>query len=103
MKRENWWILGLVGAIAITPLFVVRSVRGNMDTFGGVDDKSADLIGELRPGYVPWATPMWKPPSTEIESTLFGLQAALGAAVLGYCLGYLRGRRAERNSHAALD
>jgi cobalt/nickel transport protein len=30
---------------------------------------------------------LWKPPSDEVESLLFSLQAALGAGFLGYVIG----------------
>ncbi len=35
--------------------------------------------------------PLWEPPSPEIESLLFAVQAALGAGVLGYYFGRRRG------------
>lgn len=37
--------------------------------------------------------PLYEPPSGEIESALFALQAALGAGVLAYYFGLRRGRR----------
>ena len=46
---------------------------------------------------------MWTPPSKEIESLLFSLQAALGAGLLGYYVGLRRGRgegRKERRGEA---
>jgi cobalt/nickel transport protein len=43
-------------------------------------------------GYQPWFEPLWTPPSKEIESLLFSLQAALGAGLLGYYFGLRRGR-----------
>ena len=36
---------------------------------------------------------MFSPGSSEVESGLFALQAALGGGVLGYALGRLRSRR----------
>ena len=40
---------------------------------------------------MPWAHSIWTPPSGEIESLLFALQAAFGAIIIGYFLGYYRG------------
>lgn len=33
-----------------------------------------------------------EPPSGEIESLLFALQAAIGALIIGYAFGYWRGQ-----------
>jgi cobalt/nickel transport protein len=62
-------------------------------SFAGSDGQAAKLIAESHADYTPWRGPLWKPPSSEIESLLFGLQAALGAGLLGYCLGFYRARR----------
>jgi cobalt/nickel transport protein len=55
------------------------------------------LVQKLRPGYEPWTTPVWEPPSSEIASLLFALQAALGAGFLGYYFGV---RHAEAKAKA---
>ena len=36
-----------------------------------------------------------EPPSGEIESLLFALQAAIGAIIIGYAFGYWRGQSKE--------
>ena len=36
-----------------------------------------------------------EPPSGEIESLLFALQAAIGAVIIGYFFGYWRGKGKE--------
>ncbi len=61
--------------------------------FAGADSQAEQAITELNGNYQPWFSPIWEPPSGEIESLLFALQAAVGAGVLGYGLGYLRGRK----------
>ncbi|CEO90262.1 hypothetical protein SSCH_790007 [Syntrophaceticus schinkii] len=36
---------------------------------------------------------IWEPPSGEIESLLFALQAAIGAGFIGYYFGFVKGRK----------
>ena len=60
----------------------------------GVDQtiRPENVINDLTGGtYQPWAQSIWEPPSGEIESLLFALQAAFGAIIIGYFLGYYRG------------
>jgi cobalt/nickel transport protein len=67
--------------------------------YGGADDKPADVIGQITGGtYKPVAKPIWEPPSAEIESLLFALQAAIGAGVIGYFLGYYRAKKTMKTS-----
>lgn len=66
---------------------------------GGTDEQAVNAISKIDPSYKPWFKPLWEPPSGEVESLIFGLQAAAGAGVLCYALGYWRGRR-ERNDRA---
>lgn len=61
------------------------------EAWGGADGAAADLIESS--GYEPWIEPFWEPPSGEIESLLFALQAAIGAIVIGYIFGYWKGSR----------
>ena len=61
------------------------------EAWGGADGEAADLIEAS--GYEPWIEPFWEPPSGEIESLLFALQAAIGAIVIGYIFGYWQGSR----------
>ena len=77
------WMLVAVAAIIAAPL-VIPGLGGE---FKGADDLGTDAIVEARPGYKPWFEPLWKPPSDEIESLLFALQAGLGAGFLGYVIG----------------
>ena len=64
-------------------------------------DISVELILQAGPaieetGYQPWFNSIWEPPSGEIESLLFALQAAIGAIIIGYVLGYYNGQAKER-------
>jgi cobalt/nickel transport protein len=61
--------------------------------FGGADSAAGALIAELRPGYQPWFSSIWEPPSGEIASLLFALQAAIGAGFVCFFFGYYMGKR----------
>lgn len=93
MKRQNLLLLSAVVALGITPFVLHRHHVADTATFEGSDGQAGALIGHLRPDYAPWAESVWTPPSKEIESLLFGLQAAAGAGVIGYVLGFYRGKR----------
>ena len=59
--------------------------------WSGSDDQAGDVISDLTGGtYIPWFQSIYQPPSGEIESLLFALQAALGSLIIGYFLGYYR-------------
>ena len=82
-------LLLLCVLIAVIPLTMSKN-KGS--EFGGADGKAEELITEINPGYEPWAESLIEPPGGETESLLFALQAALGAGVVCYVLGYFRGR-----------
>ena len=65
--------------------------------FTGTDDQATEVVRQLAPGYQPWAQPLLEPPSGEIESLLFALQAAMGAGIIGYYFGSMR-ERARRET-----
>lgn len=88
MWGKNILLIVLVIAIAVIPLFIAKGAE-----FGGADGKAEEAITEIKADYVPWFAPVWEPPSGEIESLLFALQAALGAGFIGYYIGYARGRK----------
>lgn len=84
----NLFLLALVVLIAVFPLLTIKNAE-----FGGADANAETAIQEIAPDYQPWFAPFWEPPSGEIESLLFALQAALGAGIIGYCIGYLKGKK----------
>ena len=45
---------------------------------------------------MPWFHSIWTPPSPEIESLIFTIQAAIGAIIIGYVFGYYNGQAKER-------
>ncbi len=85
---KNLFLLVIVAALIFAPLFVLRDAR-----FGGADDQVGEVVAEMQSGYEPWFKPVWEPPSGEIETFLFALQAAAGSGIVCYYLGYLRGRK----------
>ncbi|WP_303981249.1 energy-coupling factor ABC transporter substrate-binding protein [Dongia mobilis] len=87
MFKRNLLLLAAVIALAIGPLMY----HGTNAEFGGSDGQAEEMITQIQPDYQPWAAPLWEPPSGEIESLLFALQAALGAGLLGYYFGRRRG------------
>ncbi len=92
-KHRSWWLIAATIALVGAPL----AVPGLGGAFKGSDDMGTEAIIAAHPGYQPWFQPIWKPPSAEVESLLFCVQAALGAGFLGYVIGR---RHAGRNDVA---
>jgi len=72
---------------------IQATAKPGQETWQGSDDMGSDAI--LSTGYTPWISPIWTPPSSEVESLLFSIQSGLGALVIGYFFGYYRGRREQ--------
>jgi cobalt/nickel transport protein len=87
MKKLEWWLLGGAIALILAALVAASAPRDGSEKFSAADGQAEKAIGELAPAYKPWAKPVWQPPSGEVESLLFALQAALGAGFIGYFLG----------------
>jgi cobalt/nickel transport protein len=83
MNKNVVMILAVV-ALAILPLIIHH---GGDAEFSGADGQAEVLITDMHPDYTPWASAIWEPPSGEIESLLFALQAALGAGLVGFYFG----------------
>ncbi|WP_406656347.1 energy-coupling factor ABC transporter substrate-binding protein [Methanolobus sp. ZRKC2] len=89
----------IVGIIVI--LFAVQFLYGvaaNPESeFGGADGSAGDIIAGINPDYEPWFGGIgFEPPGGETESLLFALQAAFGAVIIGYVIGFYKGK-GERN------
>ncbi|MFE3200956.1 energy-coupling factor ABC transporter substrate-binding protein [Embleya sp. NPDC055664] len=95
MKRSTKINLLIVLAVVLlAALPVVFGMGDDKDEpFTGSDTRAETAITENDPDYKPWFSPLYEPPSGEIESGLFALQAALGAGVVGYMFGVKRTRR----------
>jgi cobalt/nickel transport protein len=90
--KINLLLLLVVAALAVLPLALGLGDHKEAP-FTGSDGEAESAITEIEPDYKPWFSPLYEPPSGEIESALFSLQAALGAGVLAYYFGLRRGRR----------
>lgn len=88
----NLILIVLVGVIAIAPLILMKGAE-----FVGTDDRAEVAISELDADYKPWFSSPFEPLSAERESLLFGLQAAMGAGVLGFGLIYLKRRNRSKD------
>ncbi|BBL60987.1 MAG: energy-coupling factor ABC transporter substrate-binding protein [Methanobrevibacter arboriphilus] len=88
-RNRDIILLILVAIIAIAPMVMYSGLGEDQGYFGGADGAAGEAIEEL--GYEPWFSSFWEPPSGEIESLLFALQAAIGAIIIGYFIGYWRG------------
>lgn len=97
VEKKPIILLCLVAIIAIAPMIIYNGMGEEEGYFGGADGAAGDAIEET--GYQPWFTPLWEPPSGEIESLLFATQAAIGAIIIGYILGYYNGQAKERKRH----
>ena len=91
-KLELITVVAILGFIVV---FLSVSSGGNYE-FSGSDDVGSHKISELTgtpvESYQP-LIPQYEPPSGEIEATLFALQCAFGALVLGLIFGYWIGQR----------
>lgn len=80
--KQNIILLILAGALICLPLII-----NPLAEYSGADGEAEALITEISPEYEPWFSSIYEPPSGEIESLLFSVQAALGAGIIGYYLG----------------
>jgi cobalt/nickel transport protein len=98
--RTTLLILALVALVCL-PLVLHRANTGS-EPFKGTDDKASAAVTQLDPDYKPWMHSLWSPPSGEVATLLFSLQAAIGAGVIGYYLGYQKGRK-RKGEHDSSD
>ena len=81
-KSTSIILLAVVIILFIAPLVMYNGYGEDEGYFGGADDQAGEAIEET--GYEPWFSSIWEPPSGEIESLLFALQAAffLGGGII---------------------
>lgn len=102
-KTWTWIIILLVIALAVVPLFMhkpapVAEGEEEVEIFAGADGLAEEEISNINPDYEPIAKPLWEPPSGEIESLLFALQAAIGSGFIAYFFGLKRGEQKAKKA-----
>jgi cobalt/nickel transport protein len=92
MKARTALIWAAIVLLTVLPLWFAAAPSAEPggtapEAFSGVDTRAQQAITTIAPDYKPWFSPLFEPPSGEIASLLFALQAALGAGVIGFWLG----------------
>jgi len=94
-EKRKLEILTLIGIFVFVILFMIVSGQSGHE-FSGSDDVGSEKIAELTGKSVDSFTPVipqYEPPSGEIESTLFALQATFGGVIVGLVIGYWYGQK----------
>ncbi len=94
MKKEGYLIVLISISALLLLIYITYSepIKGANEWAGG-DALLVNQIGEITGGqYKPWFNPIFQPASGEIETFLFSLQAAIGALIVGYYIGYWKGQ-----------
>ena len=92
--RYRFEILALIAVLAFCALFLYTSARLGHAEFTGSDDLGSLQISKITGIPENQFHPLiwqWVPPSGEIESALFALQAAIGGIIVGWIFGYWKG------------
>jgi cobalt/nickel transport protein len=94
-------ILAGIAIIAFCALFLYTSATMSGAEFAGSDNAGSGLIVKLSGSPIEDFQPLiwqWVPPSGEIESALFALQAAVGGILVGGVFGYWIGQKKRSES-----
>ncbi|MCS7241353.1 energy-coupling factor ABC transporter substrate-binding protein [Candidatus Caldatribacterium sp.] len=83
MKGKTALLLSAAFLLFFVSLYLGQQ-RGEL---AGTDEMAERLVREIAPDFRPWFFPLWEPPSGEIETMIFSLQAAIGGLIIGYVLG----------------
>jgi cobalt/nickel transport protein len=94
LRRYRFEILALVAILVFSALFLYTSSRWGDADFAGTDTIGSSEVSKItgipEEHYQPiiW---QWIPPSGEVESALFAIQAAVGGICVGWVFGYWKG------------
>jgi cobalt/nickel transport protein len=95
-SRHSLEILTVIVIVAFCAAFLYTNSTMKDAEFAGSDNVGSGLIMELsgnpKENFQP-LIPQWEPPSVEIESCLFALQAAVGGILVGGVFGYWIGQK----------
>lgn len=90
--KQNIILILMILALIILPFTVC-----NTKNFKGTDDKASSEIKDIDKNYKPWFKGFEILKSEELKSTFFAIQAAIGAGILCYYIGFSRGKRSNIN------
>ena len=90
--KKTLILLGICVLIIVAPFIISKTGE-----FEGADAQAEVVINEINGDYEPWAESLWEPPSGEVESFLFAMQAALGAGFIGYFVGTKRNGKRNKS------
>lgn len=93
-------VLNIVAIVLSVALIVAPFVFYHGD-YSGSDDQGTEAITEIDENYTPWFEPFFEPSSDQMEVTLFSLQTAIGAGLLGFFIGRIRRRPKQDNGNAS--
>lgn len=96
--RYTLEVLTIIAIVAFCAVFLFTSSTKGEAEFVGSDNAGSGLIAELSGKSVESFQPLipqWEPPSGEIESCLFALQAAIGGILVGGVFGYWLGQKKQ--------
>jgi cobalt/nickel transport protein len=92
--RYTLELLTVIAIMGFCAVFLYTSSTMSGAEFAGSDNVGSGLIAELSgtplENFHP-LIPQWEPPSGEIESCLFALQAAIGGILVGGVFGFWMG------------
>lgn len=91
-KNKNLILILLCVVLCVVPFLISKDGE-----FEGADGQAEGIITEINSEYEPWAESLWEPPSGEVESFLFSMQAALGAGFIGYFIGKKRNDKGNKS------
>lgn len=95
MKKKNL-ILSVICVFLIVGSYFLGSTTDRK--FKGTDDQAQATIKEVNKDYKPWFNHIWEPPSKQIESLLFALQASIGVVFIGYYIGKKKNAKANNDT-----
>jgi cobalt/nickel transport protein len=97
-RRYRLEILAIIAVLAFCALFLYSNSVMEHAEYAGSDthgsEQIAGLTGKAEEDFQPliW---QWVPPSGEIESGLFALQAGIGGIMVGWVFGYWTAQRKD--------
>ena len=94
IRRYRFEILAVIAVLGFCALFLYTSSLMRNAEFAGSDDIGSAQISKITGIPEEQFHPLigqWVPPSGEIESALFALQAAIGGIAVGWVFGYWKG------------